>query len=311
MARKKSPSTASPRSADTPAHAQRPRVLGWLVLAAGTFSTWYWYRPLPPSAIESAHGTPSLHWSPSELGPKSIWNERGLILPSLDAPAEVAATHPNPSLAPIETQLVGPENVTLVPARDWKKEDLGTIVKSEQQIPMVPIPSQFPLSKSQTKPPAAWTPDEMQLTSQSNFTNPNRSILRGNPIASGSVHEGNTTPGHLPESQWPDRSFHPNESKSELQQARAKPNFIPPLLEAGMKSIRTQEDREPNSTISAPSALLPTTGGSAGFPPPPEWKGSGTPGQATPMAFAPLPAENGNGPVREPKFIKQPVRKNR
>ena len=71
MSRKKTPTVAEPTN--------RPILLGFLILAAGGYSTWYWYKPLPDMSQ-------SVSESPWDQDRSSEWNwtDSAVLRPTLE-----------------------------------------------------------------------------------------------------------------------------------------------------------------------------------------------------------------------------------
>ncbi|MCU0720643.1 MAG: hypothetical protein MUC83_13120 [Pirellula sp.] len=71
MSRKKTPTVAEPTN--------RPVLLGFLILAAGGYSTWYWYKPLPDMSQ-------SVSSSPWEQDRSAEWNwtDSAVLRPTLE-----------------------------------------------------------------------------------------------------------------------------------------------------------------------------------------------------------------------------------
>ena len=86
---------------------RQPRILGWLVLIAGASSTWYWYRPLPPSVNEIANPALTLSLPNFPSGPKSLWTDQGLVVPSLEMPPDLPPTPPGELLSNLEQPDLG------------------------------------------------------------------------------------------------------------------------------------------------------------------------------------------------------------
>jgi len=198
---------------------RQPRIVGWLVLIVGGFSSWYWYRPLPDTVNQTVHATIASSWASSTSGPKSLWTDQTLILPSADGieypthgfRAEVA-NHSGE-----DAQLVGTPNVTLVP---WNEAhtDIREVLKTER-VPMVPVApnfNEFPRASASQ----VWTPDQ-QLSNRIGESSNSRS-------------------------NWPDAGYVPPQKiqKEQRRTATKITTQIPKLLETGMKSIRIEESIE-------------------------------------------------------------------
>jgi hypothetical protein len=199
---------------------RQPRVLGWLVLITGAFSTWYWYRPLPPAATETANSTLPTRWPTSQSGPKSVWTHDRLDIPNLaDFAEEESDLLLKPSAAQSsEPKLVGTPNVSLVPW-DEPAQDIHAVLKSEV-IPLVPIEPPIGSSSNPTLSPPTWTPGQQE--------------------------EADSKASKKRRNEWPDVGYNPEPSRELPKQKRASrvATQIPALLETGMRSIRTSEEGE-------------------------------------------------------------------
>lgn len=205
LAKSKGPSTHFPSNTG-----RQPRIVGWLVLIVAGCSTWYWYRPLPDTVTQTVHSTVPTSWSTSASGPKSLWINEKLEVPSTVDTAVVAPVLRNDFGKRIsdESGLVGVPKVTLVP---WNESriDLRDLIKTER-VPMVPV-------------------------------NPNLK-------AEGAI--SNSGPVWAPESQrpsWPDEGYVPP-AKAKRSSSVKITAPIPPFLETGMKSIRPMDADEASGT---------------------------------------------------------------
>ncbi len=232
---------------------RQPRIVGWLVLIVGAFSSWYWYRPLPDSVNQTVHSTTAPSWPTSASGPKSLWSDQGLVVPSTsDAMENLAEVRDQRLSQPSdESRLIGAPKVTLVPWNDVQ-HDIRDILKTER-VPMVPVAPDLTQHKPSINAPQVWTPDQQRVDRTGETTHSN--------------------------SNWPDQGYVPS-AKTKRDQRRAAAQIttqIPPLLETGMKSIRTAESEESTETR---ERSKPTSSEVL---------------QTTPPA-----------PPRQPKFIRQP-----
>ncbi len=232
---------------------RRPRIVGWLVLIVGAFSSWYWYRPLPDSVNQTVHSTTAPSWPTSASGPKSLWSDQGLVVPSTSGAMENLAEVRDQRLSQPsdESRLIGAPKVTLVPWNDVQ-HDIRDILKTER-VPMVPVAPDLTQHKPSINAPQVWTPDQQRVDRTGETTHSN--------------------------SNWPDQGYVPS-AKTKRDQRRAAAQIttqIPPLLETGMKSIRTAESEE---SIETREGSKPTSSEVL---------------QTTPPA-----------PPRQPKFIRQP-----
>ena len=237
---------------------RQPRIVGWLVLIVGGFSSWYWYRPLPDSVNQTVHSTIPTSWPTSKSGPKSLWSDTGLVVPSTsgepDNRAEFRVDSPRQLCE--ESRLIGPPKVTLLP---WNEahHDIRDALKTER-VPMVPMTPDLIDGKLKSNSPQVWTPETQQST-----------------------QAGNTTKFN---SNWPDVGYVLPEKISRDQQPTTVQitTQIPPLLETGMKSIRTADDLVDSGRA---NGFSNSKSSESALPPPPE-------------------------PTRHPMFIRQPKRKN-
>ncbi len=196
---------------------RQPRTLGWLVLIVGACSTWYWYRPLPKSDTETVHSTIPNNWPTSQSGPRSLWTDDGLIVPSLD---DIKLNNAVDRLSPPaqsseDSQLVGTPNVSVIPWEDTRK-DFRDVLRTEilPRLPIEPAVTSVPID---SKPPT-WTQDEP------------------NSLSAKAPRDG--------EAKWPDAGYVPEQvvQKAKQKQANKITTKIPQLLETGMRSIRTSEE---------------------------------------------------------------------
>jgi len=260
LATSKSPSTPLVK----PEPARQPRTVGWLVLIVVGFSSWYWYRPLPDTVNQIVHATAPSSWASTKSSPKSLWSDSGLVVPStsgvpdslleqrVDSSSQQSGTADSAvNQQSDDSRLIGPPKVTLVPWNDFQ-QDIRDVLKTER-VPLVPIAPNLTEGSSPFNSPRIWTP-EKQL--------PNRAedAAQSNPI-------------------WPDSGYEPPEKTRKNQQRTAAQitTQIPPLLETGMKSIRTTDldDSAQKSEISK-----------------------------SPIEGSPL--NTPTPPARKPQFIRQP-----
>lgn len=246
---------------------RQPRVLGWLVLIVGTASTWYWYRPLPPTVAEAVNAAKPNDWSNGSTAPSSIWTDNGLIVPSLtdaNAPSTLApslADRALPDRAPLDRevpQLVGSAGIALVPMHE-SKIDIRDVLKTER-LPMVPVEPASPEAKNPTSGPSTWVPESMQTPT---------ALL---PKTQGAA------------SSWPDVGYVPDSVKQRaaLRAATKITTSIPPLLETGMRSIKTLEGKEEQKIEKTGPASQEALQGNADS------------------------SSNAPAPARAPAFIRQP-----
>jgi hypothetical protein len=216
---------------------RQPRTLGWFVLIVGACSTWYWYRPLPKTVTETVHSTIPNNWPTSQSGPRSLWTDDGLIVPSIDdikfhnAVDRLGPLAPNSDNSP----LVGTPNVSVIPWEDTRK-DFRDVLRAEvlPRLPVEPLVTSVPID---SKPPT-WTPDDKNSLS---------------PKASKEASKDRET-------KWPDAGYVPEQVVQKVKQKQANKitTKIPQLLETGMRSIRTSEEIETagRGDVSNPSGLV-------------------------------------------------------
>lgn len=201
---------------------RQPRTLGWLVLIVGACSTWYWYRPLPKSVTETVHSTIPNNW-PTQSGPRSLWTDDGLIVPSID---DIKFNNSVDRLGPLapsseDSPLVGTPNVSVIPWEDTRK-DFRDVLRAEilPRLPIEPLVTSVPID---SKPPT-WTPDDP-------------SSLSGKTSKEAAKDR---------DAKWPDAGYVPEQVVQKVKQKQANKitTKIPQLLETGMRSIRTSEEIE-------------------------------------------------------------------
>lgn len=244
------PSTTHSVSTDP---GRQPRIVGWLVLIVGAFSSWYWYRPLPDSVNQTVHSTAASSWPTSASGPKSLWTDQGLVVPSTSGATETLSEFRDQRVnqSNDESRLIGTPKVTLIPWNDVQ-HDIRDILKTER-VPMVPVVPDLTQHKPSFNAPQVWTPDQQRVDRIGEMAHSN--------------------------SNWPDQGYVPP-AKTKRDQRRAASQItthIPPLLETGMKSIRTTESED---SVGINGLSHPTS----------------------PEALQTTPSE----PPRQPKFIRQP-----
>ena len=257
---------------------RQPRVLGWMVLIVGASSTWYWYRPLPPAANETANATLPTSWPTSTTGPKSLWSEQGLVVPSISDTRGDPTVSPSELLAAEQSSptLVGPPKVSLVPWNEPRQE-LADVLKKET-LPSLPI--ETILSKQSLESPKPWTPPSMT---------------------------GPLNASQAERREWPDSGYvpQPNPNKAKQRAASKITAKIPPLLETGMKSIRTTEDLEPTAGAVREKPISGNTANANLGQPSPTLSNPAI-GSAPPSLPAALPPGDTQIPSRQPAFIRQP-----
>jgi hypothetical protein len=131
----------------------RPRLLGWLVIAGGTLSTWGWYRPLPKSPEPELSATRS---SDSLQPNTSIWDKAGLLLPASGGTESEISRKSQAQIGPLPEDLVGDGDVALQPFQEDRNRALKDRVGKEP-LPVVPIDAPLTaLGRAPAKPPL-WT----------------------------------------------------------------------------------------------------------------------------------------------------------
>ena len=196
---------------------RQPRIVGWLVLIVVGFSSWYWYRPLPDNVNQTAHSTLPPAWPTSISGPKSLWSEQNLMVPStLEATENLPESRSDfGNQRAEESRFIGAPKVTLVPFHEVQ-HDIREVLKN-QRVPMVPIAPDMKIGNSASNLPQVWTPDHQRSHSDARLTTST--------------------------SNWPDEGYLPPAriQREERRSAVKITTQIPPLLETGMKSIRTSD----------------------------------------------------------------------
>lgn len=238
MARKKKRDDLNPQpfpasgTSDSIDAGRQPRLLGWIVLILGSFSTWYWYRPLPSSVAETLHSTPK--------GPTSIWANGRFDLPSLETLVEEDSQQPH-SRTQTETtpELLGKPGVALLPQIDPLPNVRDVLNKTS--VPLLPpVP---PIQVSSQSRPETWSPEQ-------------QSPVLSRPL----LKAGDAWPdiGYVPES-------HTNRglSQNKMEIPPMTTSHIPPLLETGMRTIRLADEAEKSEGLPA----RPTTKATNDAPP--------------------------------------------
>jgi hypothetical protein len=221
-------SIAQEATTETKPTNRQPRVLGWLVLILGGASTFYWYKPLS-NGTASRFDAHASALQDASLGPISVWSRDDSLVPLVDN-QEIPNRHSgNDQAGSHESfwkELTGTPKVTLVPLNETQ-HDLRDLLKTEvlPRIPIKPdfdsssIPSDFPSAIRVQKPEGATVPSN----------------------ASGlGKHPANRDAGTA----WPDTHYakEVKREKQERKEAARITTQIPPLLEAGKRTIRTEEE---------------------------------------------------------------------
>jgi len=230
LAASKAP-TSKPLASDT---GRQPRIVGWLVLIVGGLSSWYWYKPLPDTVNQTVHSTLPSAWPTSDSGPRSLWSEHNIILPSTLGESDrlPEPTHNNGNQQTDESRLIGAPKVSLIPSTEVQ-HDIRDVLKCER-IPMVPVAPDLqnggPISSSPSSSPKTWIPEH-----------------QGTNRISNSMPSG---------SNWPDQGYTPP-ARIQKEQRRSSVQIttqIPTLLETGMKTIRTIESDQSSANTSPANA---------------------------------------------------------
>lgn len=214
---------------------QRPRVLGWLILAAGGFSSWYWYKPLPPEVGRAAYSD----WDHSTSGKKE-WNdsslsETSLIRPSLDELEEVGLA-PTSTPSELNNSWVGTRRDGLIPVPN-QSSSLSDILSSEPQPTAPELTAEVRSVQSLARP---WVEGMSAASSESS-----------NKVSNKIASEFSAAP-------WPDTVYR----QQPVERESAIPSSIPPLLNPGQQhfassKIRTQENEAERSKRSPMEQDIP------------------------------------------------------
>lgn len=192
-------------SGETP---RRPRTLGWIILAAGGFSTWYWYKPLPEDATDVAYSK----WEHATRDHQSPWPDSGLLRPRLeDLDATPSPFYPEGNSVSSQSELSGTPTSSLVPAPMHRKN-------LDELIAELPQPEMREISV-----PTKWSKMEMTATSETIGRQTDRAASFSDAT------------------EWPDASY-----RKQVAEPRERdvPIPIPPLLNRASSptTIQTQED---------------------------------------------------------------------
>ena len=219
---------------------QRPRVLGWLILAAGGFSAWYWYKPLPTDVGRAAYSNWDHNASGGNTWSETPLSDTSLIRPSLDelVDTEVAVSS---TTSEMNDNWVGTRKHGLIPV-PTQTSSLSEILSTEPQPSLPELSTEV---RSMPTMPRPW----VESASAAPFEASNRS-------SNAKVAESFAAP-------WPDTNYRPPPAESQILQ----PSAIPSLLNSGQQhfassKIRTQEnDAEGSNRLpaepSAPSPVQP------------------------------------------------------
>jgi hypothetical protein len=149
MSKTKKPSSRAGRHGASP---KQPRLLGWLMIVGGAFSTWCWYRPLPKNK-----GLPTIVSVSTKPLPDASGDAQGLVLPSIAEPGNAASqTLRTTAVNELPPDLVGEGEVALQPYQENRHRELQERVGTEP-LPVIPIESPLvTLGRPNPKPPL-WT----------------------------------------------------------------------------------------------------------------------------------------------------------
>lgn len=246
MSRKKSP----PVVAEFDEAPRKPWTLGFIVLAAGSFSTWYWYKPLPPEAGQAAYA----NWDHTPL--PDVWDDAELVKPSLQTDLGSPEQGISDAFNEASQGIVGTGKNGLLPVPSYKK-NLGELVATE---PIPSLPSIAPIGEERGKElsqgPNPWVSDPVEPSGTGWLTSAPRAsndLSRGKPSVD-SVERNSI--GRVGASDWPDLTYTPA-SNSAVDRGRAP--GIPSLLSSSHPteplSIRTKEDSERGAHVFAPNSV--------------------------------------------------------
>ena len=275
MSRKKTPPVAEPTN--------RPVILGFLILAAGGYSTWYWYKPLP-DMLQSISSSP---WEQDRTAEWN-WTDSAILRPTLEelqsttANSEMASSlmptsstfgnAPPPDLPRTESGLVAAPNIK------WQL-NAATQLEPPPKSPDIHIPDEAivgtvkPWVDYDDLPDAAiadvdrrWPTNQHSTNEPSNVFNRNNQPTRAI-LSSGTLEQPLPTQQPIPKS-----SLQSTDSIPVAPLPNSAFGFGPPtLLDANSKKITVNDDD--------------------GFPP--------LPRSNTPTEFT-------AAPKRTPQFIRQP-----
>lgn len=224
---------------------RKPWTLGFIVIAAGSFSTWYWYKPLPPEAGQAAYS----NWDHTTL--PDIWDDAELVKPSLQADLGSPEQGSSGSFNDAVNGIVGAGKNGLLPVPSYKK-NLGELAATE---PIPSLPSIAPigeeLSRDLSRSPNPWVGTGAEPSGAGRLTSayqqPN-DLSRAKPPTGSLDKEAS--------SDWPDLTYTPT-SNERVDRGRAP--GIPSLLSSSIpgepQAIRTKEDSDRGGRISVPNSI--------------------------------------------------------
>ncbi|AMV30978.1 hypothetical protein VN12_02605 [Pirellula sp. SH-Sr6A] len=215
MSRKKSP--PAPPHVDVPP--RKPWTLGILIVAAGSFSTWYWYKPLPPDAGQAAYSNWDHTPSPD------VWDEAELVRPALDVDTTLQGT--GNTLSNASGELIPSARNGLLPVPSYKK-NLGELAATEP-IPSLPTiaPIGGDLSRDLSRPPEPWVSGKENRSGTG--------MLTSSPQPS----RGTSQAG-----QWPDHAYEPPRLDMREERGAGIPSLLSSTIPTEPASIRTREESE-------------------------------------------------------------------
>jgi hypothetical protein len=223
---------------------QRPRVLGWLILAAGGFSAWYWYKPLPPDSGRAAYSNWDHNtWGGNAISGGNVWSETSLSETSLIRPSLDELVDTGVSISPTASEMNA----------DWG---------GNRKHGLIPVPSQTStLSDILSTEPQPSVP-ELSTGVRSIQTLPRPWVESTGSNALGvSNKDSNSKVAESFAAPWPDTTYR----RQPMEREMALPSAIPTLLNPGQQhfassKIRTEENEAERSKQSPiePNAPAPT-----------------------------------------------------
>ncbi|XZE44792.1 hypothetical protein SH467x_004412 [Pirellulaceae bacterium SH467] len=231
MSRKKSP--PAPAHFDDPP--RKPWTLGMIVLAAGSFSTWYWYKPLPPEAGQAAYS----NWDHTPL--PDVWDEAELVKPTLDVDMTLQGT--GRTFSDASGELIPSSRNGLLPVPSYKK-NLGELAATE---PLPSLPTIAPIggesSRDLSLPPDPWVSGRESRSGSG--------ILTSSPQSNRAASAAN---------QWPDLSYEPPRLDMREERGAGIPSLLSSSIPTEPASIRTREESDGRGGLDSNS---PASGGSS------------------------------------------------
>lgn len=241
MSRKKS----QPVVAELDEAPRKPWTLGFIVIAAGSFSTWYWYKPLPPEAGQAAYS----NWDHNPL--PDIWDDAELVKPSLQTDLGSPEHGASGSYQDVAGGIVGAGGNALLPVPSYKK-NLGELVATE---PIPSLPSIAPigeeLGRELSQAPNPWVSTGAEPSGAGRLTSaplPVNDLNRSQPSI-GSVGNGGAR-------DWPDRTYAPpSNDRVDRSKTPGIPSLLSSSIPAAPQAIRTKEDSDWRDQSSRPNSI--------------------------------------------------------